>query len=193
MQPMLAPLPALALAEDAEFENNFLEPVSVLEDLAGSAPAVPVHHTPGSNGAAAGPKAQIRKAKPPCPVDLTLPPQAAVVMATGGTAIAGAQSCCCCAGKSRIALLFSCRHGPLNSCSCATSCDPPVVVWPSIFKTVRLHATGPNTGGKTASLKALGLAVLMAKAGLFLPVADGQAPPQLLWFDKVCIACAPRR
>ena len=47
-----------------------------------------------------------------------------------------------------------------------------------------MHA-GPNTGGKTASLKAFGLAALMAKAGLFLPVAAGQAPPQLLWFDKV--------
>ncbi len=68
-------------------------------------------------------------------------------------------------------------------------------------------------GGKTASLKALGLMALMAKAGLFLPVAAAAPPaagllnqtppdvsdqpanagsssnapnqPSLLWFDKV--------
>lgn len=41
--------------------------------------------------------------------------------------------------------------------------------------------------GKTASLKALGLAAVMAKAGLFLPLEpDSATEPRLLWFDKVC-------
>ncbi|BDA49511.1 Endonuclease MutS2 [Coccomyxa sp. Obi] len=42
--------------------------------------------------------------------------------------------------------------------------------------------TGPNTGGKTATLKAFGLAVLMAKAGLAVPAA---APVRLPPFSKV--------
>ncbi|HEY9828558.1 MAG TPA: endonuclease MutS2 [Stenomitos sp.] len=42
--------------------------------------------------------------------------------------------------------------------------------------------TGPNTGGKTVTLKNLGLAVLMAKAGIFVPAQD---PVVLPWFDQV--------
>ena len=42
--------------------------------------------------------------------------------------------------------------------------------------------TGPNTGGKTVTLKTLGLAALMAKVGLFVPA---RSPVELPWFDFV--------
>ncbi|WCJ27014.1 Endonuclease MutS2 [Euphorbia peplus] len=42
--------------------------------------------------------------------------------------------------------------------------------------------SGPNTGGKTASMKTLGIASLMSKAGFFLPAKNS---PKLPWFDLV--------
>jgi DNA mismatch repair protein MutS2 len=42
--------------------------------------------------------------------------------------------------------------------------------------------TGPNTGGKTVTLKTIGLAALMAKAGMFVP---GKVPVEIPWFDSI--------
>ena len=42
--------------------------------------------------------------------------------------------------------------------------------------------TGPNTGGKTVTLKTFGLAALMAKAGIFVPAKE---PVEIPWFDHI--------
>ncbi len=42
--------------------------------------------------------------------------------------------------------------------------------------------TGPNTGGKTVTLKTLALAALMAKVGLFVPARE---PVEIPWFEQV--------
>lgn len=48
-----------------------------------------------------------------------------------------------------------------------------------------LVVSGPNAGGKTVALKCLGLAALMARAGLPIPVASGS---EVGWFDPVLSA-----
>ncbi|GAQ84173.1 putative MutS homolog 2 [Klebsormidium nitens] len=85
-------------------------------------------------------------------------------------------------------LLLAAAIGPLNKKQ-----DPrtehgsaerlPVPIDIRVDPHVRVVAiTGPNTGGKTATLKTLGMAALMVRAGLFVPA---QGAPVVPWFDAV--------
>lgn len=61
---------------------------------------------------------------------------------------------------------------------------PPVAIDIVIEAGIRCALiTGPNTGGKTAALKAFGLAVLMSKSGLYVPC--GGLAARLPWFSQV--------
>ncbi|OUL37491.1 endonuclease MutS2 [Nostoc sp. T09] len=61
--------------------------------------------------------------------------------------------------------------------------QPVVPVDLLIIPTIRVVTiTGPNTGGKTVTLKTLGLAALMAKVGLFIPARE---PVEIPWFSQV--------
>jgi DNA mismatch repair protein MutS2 len=63
--------------------------------------------------------------------------------------------------------------------------EPVVPIDLVIQPQIRVVAiTGPNTGGKTVTLKTLGLAALMAKVGLFVPARE---PVELPWFDQILV------
>lgn len=64
-----------------------------------------------------------------------------------------------------------------------TGSDFPVPVDIKIKRGTKVVViSGPNTGGKTASMKTLGLASLMSKAGMYLPAKDS---PRVPWFDLI--------
>ena len=69
--------------------------------------------------------------------------------------------------------LLSARHPMLPARNAV-----PIDIWLGAdFST--LIITGPNTGGKTVSLKTLGLLCVMAQCGMHIPAADGSAVPVL--------------
>ena len=61
--------------------------------------------------------------------------------------------------------------------------SPVVPIDLSIRPDIRVVTiTGPNTGGKTVTLKTLAIVALMAKVGLFIPARE---PVEIPWFDLI--------
>jgi DNA mismatch repair protein MutS2 len=86
-------------------------------------------------------------------------------------------------GKAEIITLRQLRHPLLVWQQQHEQGAPVVPIDLHIQPKIRVVAiTGPNTGGKTVTLKTLGLAALMAKAGLFIPARE---PVELPWFDQI--------
>lgn len=74
-------------------------------------------------------------------------------------------------------------NGTLNTVVCSAPSDFPVPIDIKVECGTRVVViSGPNTGGKTASMKTLGLASVMLKAGMYLPAKN---KPSLPWFDLV--------
>lgn len=71
----------------------------------------------------------------------------------------------------------------ITSATTNASITPPVAIDMIVSNTTRaIIITGPNTGGKTATLRALGLSALSARCGLPIPASP---PIRLPFFDAV--------
>ncbi|XP_031130502.1 uncharacterized protein LOC116032193 [Ipomoea triloba] len=85
--------------------------------------------------------------------------------------------------KSRSSLYSDQRNDATDFESVTRSSAFPVPIDIKIEHGTRVVViSGPNTGGKTASMKTLGLASVMFKAGMYLPA---QNKPRLPWFDLI--------
>jgi DNA mismatch repair protein MutS2 len=96
--------------------------------------------------------------------------------------------------KARLAKTMSAIHCPMNCDSIMKLHEarnpelvldgekviPNTIEWDASVRVVII--SGPNTGGKTVTLKTLGLLALMARAGLYLPVKENS---QIPFFPKV--------
>ncbi len=61
--------------------------------------------------------------------------------------------------------------------------NPVIPITVTIKPEIKVVAiTGPNTGGKTVTLKTFGLAALMSKVGLFIPAKE---PVEMPWFGNI--------
>ncbi|KAA8515269.1 hypothetical protein F0562_018501 [Nyssa sinensis] len=87
------------------------------------------------------------------------------------------------ASKSRSSIPFDKGNCVTNSELLFDSSDFPIPIDIKVeCGTKVVVISGPNTGGKTASMKTLGLASVMSKAGMYLPAKNH---PRLPWFDLV--------
>ncbi|KAK2976762.1 hypothetical protein RJ640_030112 [Escallonia rubra] len=87
------------------------------------------------------------------------------------------------ASRSRSSVPSDEGNDTINSEKFPSTSDFPVPIDIKIKRGTRVVViSGPNTGGKTASMKTLGLSSVMLKAGMFLPARNN---PRLPWFDLI--------